>query len=68
MGHEQNRRLDLAADAKKQIVHIHSGKLVERAERLVHEQEPRPVNERATKCWRWRSGFRLRSRSQIRGR
>ena len=36
------------ADAKQKIVHLHPGELVERAERLVHEQEPRAVHQRAT--------------------
>jgi hypothetical protein len=38
MGHEQHRGAGLLADAQQQIIHFEPGELVERAERLVHQQ------------------------------
>ncbi len=47
MGDEQHRGAGLPADAQQQIIHLQPGQLVERAERLVHQQQVRLMDERA---------------------
>ena len=47
MGHEHDRGARLGADAQELGLHALARHLVERAERLVHEQQPRLLGERA---------------------
>ena len=47
MGHEQHRGAGFLADAQQQVVHLQPGQLVERAERLVHQQQVRLMDEGA---------------------
>ena len=47
VGHEHDGGAGLGADAEQLGLHALAGHLVERAERLVHEQQPRALGERA---------------------
>ena len=47
MGHEHHGGAGLAPDIEQQILHFHAGELVERPERLVHQQQFRLVDQRA---------------------
>src|ERR1700694_1257828 len=47
MSDEQDRRPRGLPDAQQFLIHVLAGDLVERAERLVHEQHPRPRDQRA---------------------
>ena len=47
MGDEHHRRAGHAADVEQQVLHLHAGQFVERAERLVHQQQRRPRHQRA---------------------
>ena len=49
MRHEQHRGAGLAPDAQQQVVHLQPRQFVERAERLVHQQQFRLMDQRAAK-------------------
>ena len=46
MGDEEDRRAGLLPDAQQLLVELVAGDLVERAERLVHQQDARPADQR----------------------
>ena len=47
MRHEEHRRLHFPPELHEQVLHVEPGRRVEGAERLVHEDHPRPEDERA---------------------
>src|SRR5271166_2274591 len=47
VGDEQHGRAGLGADVEQEILHLHAGELVERAERLIHQEELRTVDQGA---------------------
>src|SRR5258708_25160739 len=49
MRHEKDRSFSLMSDPQEQIVHLKTGKFIERAERFVHQEQLRPLDQRATK-------------------
>jgi len=47
VGDEQHGGLGFRSHAEQEILHLHAGELIERAERLVHQQELRAVDQGA---------------------
>src|SRR4051812_25230233 len=49
VGDEHHGGLRVRADLEEQVVHLHAGELVERAERFVHQKQGRLVHQRPAK-------------------